>query len=495
MTLSIISPASGATITGKLSVVVKTGDVSLEASVGPTRLGSASVTGMTASISIDSASLPDGPQTLMVSDGSNAIGLSVNVANTPVVSPSLLSISSPKPGDALGASFNVVGSAGSQWVNVGVWDHATMTKVGADVKPAGGSFSIPVSMGTLNGSRQLDVIAFSVPAGSSGGTQATASVSISIPAIVVPPVVTPPAASKVAFWGLGSHYVQGGIYSSRSLQQQAQDIINICGPRATCRQDAYTLSHLTTHVQKLVPGFAPVQILSCFIPDVSGTPAQAYAANYTLGQQAAAIVAGHVPMLEFGNEWNLICCTNGTGLQKSQYNQTLTAMYMAAMAGFTQGFRAADPTSQTLLGVNSTYVYFGWLDMIVNNTLPNGSGTGHLPIINDVITWHDYMTGGDMDATNAGGSPINVFDSIAALTKKPIYFSECGAGAPNQSVAAVVKYIPNQFGEMLAHPQVMGMNYYQAYDFTDGDYGVMDANGAIKQQGTALKNFTAANPR
>lgn len=396
-------------------------------------------------------------------------------------------VTSPAQNASATSTFTVSGTAGTQWVNVAVYSGST--KLGADVTPSGGKWSTTVNMGTLAGAQTLTVMAFSVAAGKAGGTSTSASLAVTIGATAV----TAPAVTKLPYWAVNCHYNQGGIYESMPLSQQTA-LIQALGASGA-RQDAYNISNLTTLANIVVPGMAPVQVIPCYIPSYSGTVAQIYAAAYADGQAAASLLAGKVPMIEIGNEWNLAdIIGNDQGNLPSQFNETSTAQSMAIMEGFCQGFRAGDPTSQTLLGVNCTYVEFGWLQMIVNNTLPNGSAAGH--VINfDVVTWHDYLTGGDMDSTNTPSGVVNVFNGIAALTSKPIYFSECGAGDPSESTSAVEAYIPAQLGEMLAHSQVKGSCWYELFDYTDGTYGLYDANGNIKAVGTAYKNFVTANPR
>jgi len=563
----ITSPVPGATVSGTVNLIGTYGGVTGEVMNGTAILGSVVlVQPVPFSVPVDTTQLANGAQTLSFSDGVNVATVSVVVNNVVAPPATTLTISSPAAGAAEGETFSVTGIAGSQWVNVSVFDDATGTKVGTDVTPgAGGAFTIPVNMGALSGTRQLDVIGFSVPAGQSGGTQATASVSVTItpapalavsapsngfsqaspvtvsgttnqPSVVIAnaagavlatvtptngafstsltlaagsyaltvsagtasPVavsgtVTAPAATKLPYWAVNCHYNQGGIYESMPLPQQTA-LIQALGASGA-RQDAYNIANLTTLANIVVPGMAPVQVIPCYIPSYSGTVAQIYAAAYADGQAAASLLAGKVPMIEIGNEWNLAdIIGNDQGNLPSQFNETSTAQSMAIMEGFCQGFRAGDPTSQTLLGVNCTYVEFGWLQMIVNNTLPNGSAAGH--VINfDVVTWHDYLTGGDMDATNTPSGVVNVFNGIAALTSKPIYFSECGAGDPSESTSAVEAYIPAQLGEMLAHSQVKGSCWYELFDYTDGTYGLYEANGNIKAVGTAYKNFVTANPK
>jgi hypothetical protein len=395
-------------------------------------------------------------------------------------------VTSPAQNSAATPTFTVSGTAGTAWVNVAIYSGST--KLGADVTPSGGKWSTTVNMGTLTGAQTLTVMAFSVAAGKAGGTSTSASLNVTIGAVAV----TPPVSTKLPFWGVNCHYIDGGWYSQTPIAQQVA-LMQLIGVES-CRQDMYDIGDAQT-IAGLISQFAPIKVMPCYIPTYSGTTAQVYAAAYADGVAIAKLMAGKVPMIEIGNEWNLASINgNAQGNLPSQYNQASTTYYQAIQAGFCNGFRATDPTSQTQLAVNTTYVYFGWLQMIVNNTLPNGASTGYTCNF-DVATWHDYATGGDMANTSTPSGNVNVLQSIKAITSKPIYFSECGGGAANESATATDAYIASQIPLMLADAQVEGTCFYELVDYTDGAFGLATSTGSIKPQGTALKNLIAANPR
>jgi hypothetical protein len=80
------------------------------------------------------------------------------------------SISSPVNGASVAGVIPIHGVAGSQWVNVAVFDASTYAKVAADAAPANGAFTLSLDTTQFaNGPVQLNVQAFSVPAGQSGG--------------------------------------------------------------------------------------------------------------------------------------------------------------------------------------------------------------------------------------------------------------------------------------------------------------------------------------
>lgn len=500
MTIVITSPVAGASISGTVNVVGSSGVTVevIDGSVnGATVLGEqVLVAPIPFSIPIDTTQLSNGPQTLEVSDGANTATVAVTVNNAVALPTSTLTVSSPVAGASEPATFSVVGVAGSQWVNVAVFDDATGTKVGVDTVPTTGTgvFSIPVNMGTLTGTRQLDVIAFSVAAGQSGGTQSTVSVSVVLTTVVTPP--PPPTVSL--FWGADIHPVQGGIYTSRSVAQQKADCQNI-GLSTVCA-DAYTLADCST-LAGLIPQWAPITLVPELIPvsgTLSGSTTTMYNNMKSFGASAAGILAGKCPLVVFGNEADLVCITNASttdGNLPAQYNSTQTGLYLAAFSGFCDGWHTVDTARSTKLAINGTYIHTGWMQMLVNGTLPNGTAAPHGAPDVDCYTWHDYQTGGDPSATSGHSGTVNLFTALAALTSKPIYLSETGKGDPSVSSAAVSSYINSIFPEVLAHSQWQGIWYYEMYDFSDGAYGLCDASGNIKAEGTVLKNLIAANPR
>lgn len=91
-----------------------------------------------------------------------------------------------------GSTFTISGTAGTEWVNIAAYD-VNGNKICSDVTPSSaGAFSLSCNTSTLvTGSNTVDVMAFSTPAGVTGGTSMTLSPSITIAAAA--PVVTPPA--------------------------------------------------------------------------------------------------------------------------------------------------------------------------------------------------------------------------------------------------------------------------------------------------------------
>ena len=568
----ITSPVPGEEVSGTVNLIGTYGGVTGQVMNGTTVLDSVVlVPPVPFNVPVDTTPLANGAQPLSFSDGVDVATVNVIVNNVVAPPVTALSVSSPAANAAEGATFNVVGIAGADWVNVAVYDDATGAKVSTDVTPdAGGAFTIPVSMGTLSGTRQLDVTGFSVPAGQSGGTQATVSVSVTItpaPALAVSApangfsqaspvtvsgttnqssvvisnaagavlatatpvngafstsltlaagsyaltatagtatpvavsgtvtaVVNPPSVDL--YWGADIHPVQGGIYASRSVAQQKADCQQI-GLTTVCA-DAYTLGDCST-LAGLIPQWAPITLVPELIPvsgTLSGSTTTMYNNMKSFGAAAASILAGS-PLVVFGNEDDIVAFLGGNvdGTLPSQFNATQTGLYLAAYSGFADGWHSVDTGRTTKLAINGTYIHTGWLEMLVNGTLPNGSAAPHGAPDVDAYTWHDYETGGNPASTSGYSGVVDLFTAIAAITSKPIYLSETGKGDPSVSSSTVSSYINSIFPEVLAQTQWKGNWYYELYDFSDGAYGLRDASGNIKPEGTALKNLIAANPR
>jgi len=319
---------------------------------------------------------------------------------------------------------------------------------------------------------------------------------VAAPVVVTPPVtVTPPATTADLYWGADIHPAQGGIYTSRSVAQQKADCQQI-GLTTVCA-DAYTLGDCST-LAALIPQWAPITLVPELIPvsgTLSGSTTTMYNNMKSFGASAASILAGS-PLVVFGNEDDIVAILGGTdGNVPSQFNATQTGLYQAAYSGFCDGWHTVDTGRTTKLAINGTYIHTGWLQMLVNGTLPNGSAAPHGAPDVDAYTWHDYETGGDPASTSGQSGVVNLFTAIAALTSKPIYLSETGKGDPSVSSSTVSSYIDSIFPEVLARSQWKGTWYYELYDFADGAYGLRDSSGNIKPEGTALKNLIAANPR
>ena len=140
------------------------------------------------SVSVNTASLANGATTIGIiafsvpagkSGGtSSEVDVNVNVQNNPT----LFNVKTPIAGTTVSGTTVFRGQAGSQWVNVAAFDVSNnYAKISADVTPSNGSYSVSVNTASLaNGTTTIGIIAFSVPAGKSGGTSSEADVSVNV---------------------------------------------------------------------------------------------------------------------------------------------------------------------------------------------------------------------------------------------------------------------------------------------------------------------------
>jgi hypothetical protein len=91
-----------------------------------------------------------------------------------------LTISSPAANTTVSGTIQITGNAGSGWVNVAAYS-SSGTKIATDVAPSNGSYSLSLNTTQLpNGSDVIQVTAFSVAAGQSGGTSTSISETLNV---------------------------------------------------------------------------------------------------------------------------------------------------------------------------------------------------------------------------------------------------------------------------------------------------------------------------
>lgn len=84
MSMTITSPASGATVSGTIAVTGSDSGQTVTAKVGTTTVGTQSLASQNFSISVDTTTLANGTQTITVSDANGSASVSVNVQNVVV---------------------------------------------------------------------------------------------------------------------------------------------------------------------------------------------------------------------------------------------------------------------------------------------------------------------------------------------------------------------------------------------------------------------------
>ncbi|MFT4437992.1 hypothetical protein ACMX25_32100 [Caballeronia sp. 15715] len=424
------------------------------------------------------------------SSGAAVDGAEANAQKAATGSTTAFAVTSPAQNASATSTFTVSGTAGTQWVNVAVYSGST--KLSSDVTPSGGKWSASVKMGTLTGAQTLTVMAFSVAAGKAGGTSTSASLKVAVGAAAP----ATPAVGVLPYYGIGAHYNQGGLFQSIPLAQQVA--LMTANGMKTCRQDCWDQSSMNVLANTVIPGMKGVTVLPCLAATPTGSSVtSAYTQGYQLGIAAANTLAGLVPVIEMGNELDEICVNNNVdGNLPSHYNST-APLYVAFQAGLCNGFRSVDTTGKTKVMLGGiAYIHFGFLQMIVSNIQPNGSAMPTAAANFDMIAWHYYYTGGNMESVYGKSGTYNVFTSIAKISTKPLYFSECGIGQPSNSISAStgVAYIKQAMAQMVAQPQVVGFNFYEMYDFTDG-YGLYNNNSVAYGWQSTLASFIAANPK
>jgi hypothetical protein len=314
-------------------------------------------------------------------------------------------------------------------------------------------------------------------------------------------------ASAIHFYGVNCHYVQGGIYSATPLATQAATLADL-GIKVA-RQDAYFASDITTLAQVVIPGMAPVVVLPCFIfhpwmdPSLNGaTPTETTAYNYAyaLAAQAASALAGVIPVVEFGNEYDLDSHNApivSDGAFVSDYDNSTWPIWRGALRGSQDGWRSVDTTSKTKIICNATSgnMHFGWLDGMMTGTQPDGS-TGHPVISPDILQWHWYSNGGNLENVTGASGTYNVLQRIKNSYGLPIMITEIGANPGAESTAqAYINTIVPELAAAYATYGVIGFNWYELYeDSGSPGYGLMTSATVQKPRYATMKAAIAANP-
>jgi hypothetical protein len=381
VSLTITSPTAGQTVSGTINVTGTDGGATVTASDGSTALGSASVSAQAYSISVDTTKMPNGTQTITVGDGTSTATVSVNVSNSGIAA-NAFTVSSPASGSAEGTTFTMSGTAGSNWVNVAVYDSGG-NKVGADVTPSGGAWSTTINMGSETGSQTLTAMAFSVPPGQSGGTSASVTETYTIGTgggatlAVTAPANNSNSAAPVSVSGTtnqptvtvsnaltasggafsGSLTLAAGTYALTFAAGAATPVtVNVTVPASgggtsphfygvnahyneggiyatnvaqqvkdmqamgikTVRQDCGSTSDTAT-LAGLISAFSPIVIQPIFnVYPTTTNETTAYNQFYAYGQTVAQQLAGKVPVIEMMNEPEVQYFNNGTPAANGQ---------------------------------------------------------------------------------------------------------------------------------------------------------------------------------
>lgn len=500
MTITISSPASSASVSGTITLSGVKSHPPVNILDGSTTLSSVALSSQSFSAAINTTLDAAGAHTYTATDGIDTATVSVIINNTSSQSPTEFHVDSPAANASLAATFAVAGSAGSAWVNVAVWDNASGNKVGTDATPSGGTFSSPVNMGTLSGSRTLVTRAFSVPAGGHGGSQTAINTVVFI-ASNPGSVSTSTAPSTIPFYGVNGHYVDGGPYNT-GIAQQVTDM-GYMGIKSM-RQDCYSTGDTST-MAGLISAFAPVLIQPIFDLYPSGTNESAsYATYYSYGQTVATQLAGKVAVVELMNEPEVQYFGSGTPANNGQNITDWSAAnsqwpaFRGACRGFIDGFRSVDTTKQTLLaGPSVGWLHYGILDGLWNGKGPDGS-TGNPTCRWDLTNQHWYYDFGNIES--AGSTSTNVLQTLKTMFGVPIILTEIGVQF-SQTETVIDNYIASFVAfcaTKAATYGIAGVNWYEMYNYQDdsGFYMGLYSSQGTKNAGRAdaMKTVIAANP-
>lgn len=299
--------------------------------------------------------------------------------------------------------------------------------------------------------------------------------------------------SSLHFYGVGGHYVQGGLYAS-SIAQQVIDM-QALGMK-TIRQDCYSTGD-TSRMATLVSSFSPIVIQPVFIvyPSTSGNETTVFNQFHSLGAIVATQLAGKVPVVELQNEPENFYFTGGTISGNGQnitdwaVDQSEWNAFRGSVRGFIAGFRSIDTTNQTLLASPSmSWLHYGILDGLWNGTAPDGS-SGHPTARWDLTNQHWYADMGDI--TNAGNTSTNVLTTLNTLFGVPIILSEVGVQF-SESESAIDSYISTQmafYADNASAYDIASVGWYELYNFDNNSGFYM---GLYSGQGTANANRASA---
>jgi hypothetical protein len=316
----------------------------------------------------------------------------------------------------------------------------------------------------------------------------------------------------VRYWGACGHRDQGGIYTSRSIAQQAADLKDIFGStpdtviyRAVGDQQAH--ADIGTDVAAFqAEGIIPL-VLVCTYPGWSGyaNEAAAYADCYS---ETASVIANAptAQLYEIGNEWNLQVSQPGGNDGESPSDWTGLSFYplfRGALAGALQALRDDAPDAQVICAANSGWIKIGWVPAILDD-LDSIYG---LQADFTCLHWYNgevvNALGLPDNMNNPGGANAYSLMYPSTATPTPIFFSELGASVSGSSEATAATRIDELMDNIYAQGVsasggelgTIGATLFELYPHGvfATEYYLRDTSGVIEPQGTAVKNWIAAH--
>jgi hypothetical protein len=331
-------------------------------------------------------------------------------------------------------------------------------------------------------------------------TTGTATTPTATPTSAAATSATAPA---IPFFGINEHYNYGGVYTSVPLATQAATLSDL-GLTAN-RQDIHSYDQIDAVADTLIPGMGSKITIMPMIdaypyddPSLNGqtpTEASAYAYAYSMAAYAATKLKG-VPVVEFGNEYDLDMPVANDGANVSDYDNSTWPIYRGALRGSYDGWRSVDTAGSTKIIATASlgFLHLGWYKGMLTGVQPDGS-TGHPVVKTDIIQLHWYSDGGDPENTwGVTGTNYNVLKSLHDAYNLPIMFTEIGVNT-DFTTAQAQEYIAKTIPELVAAKatyNVIGFNWYELYDDPTGDYGILTSNAGQKPIYTAIKQAVAA---
>jgi hypothetical protein len=392
-------------------------------------------------------------------------------------------------------SVTVTGTAGSDWVNVCVFDNATGSKIGADVTPSNGAFSIMVDTTQLStGSHQFNVMGFTVAAGQPGGTKVTSSVQVTVAA----------ATSGELFYGMNGHLAwPNGIYKTMSAAAQLA-LLKDLGV-TNYRVDVADAGMAQTVANALTGAFAGsgVAIAPCLNPwstgyNQYGSESDAYTLGYNLAVACTKPLKGLVRYIECGNELDAAgLITNGDGSQTTNYSPAVWPAFRGVIRGMIDGVKAIDSSIQCGVNVGVPLAYRA-LQMLWSGIQPDGSingVSGQQQIRWDFTTYHWYESSGNVICGWQNNACMNILQVLKDSFNVPIWLTEWGWAGSSDSAAQAASYTTGALTEYRALKEQYNIQSIMMYCLIDPDYGLVQNDGVTQNPAyAAFKQFVAANP-
>lgn len=347
-------------------------------------------------------------------------------------------------------------------------------------------------------------------------------VAVTLPLVMVIATALAPTASSssggvlqpgVRYWGACGHRDQGGIYTSRSITNQCNDLKGLFNNASVIIYRAFgdSQAHADINTDAIAfqaQGIEPL-VTVCTYPDWAGYANEAAAYADCYAETAAVIAAAPtVRLFEPGNEWNLqVSGAPGGNDGEDESDWTGLAFYAkfrGAAAGAIQAIRDNAPDAQVMFGPTSGWVKTGFVPALLDDLytiygLETDFAVNHWyrgEFIND-FNYPDNVagTGGNSYATMRPGT----------APAKPQFHTEFGASAgggstDSEAATRITDLMDNYYAQGVSGSGselgVIGGCAYELYPHGvfSTEYYLLNTDGTYKTQGTAVAAWIVANP-